>query len=130
MLQAQRARIFSDIAVAIQTGQGVAKSQHWILETLEPGLEMKHIVLSNTANTAAVGELNEKYGLGFIWPENLPSHTSATSPAALATADGCITYQGKFKIMPMRLSANTPERADNDPVLTIELHHCASPSST
>ena len=67
---------------------------------------MKHIVLSNTANTAAVGELNEKYGLGFVWPEKLPSHTLATSPAALATIDGCIAYQGKFKIMPMRLSAN------------------------
>ena len=30
-------------------------------------------------------------------------------------------------MMPMRLSENTPDRADSDPVLILELDHCSSP---
>ena len=124
---AEQSRVYTDKAIAIQTGQGIARSKHWIVETLAPGVDMNHIVLSNTANTAAVGELNLKHGLGFTWPEKLPSKASASTPCAIATVKGCIHHKGKFKIMPMRLSENTPERADSDPVLILELDHCSSP---
>ena len=124
---AEQSRVFEDAPIAIQTGHGVTHSKHWIDETLAPGIDMQHVILPDTANTDAVGGLNERHGLGFTWPESLASQSNAAKPCVVKTSSGCILYQGTFQILPMRLSANTPERGDNDPVITLELDHWASP---
>ena len=106
-----RDKIFKGAETSIQTGQGVARSNHWILEQLSPEVSMKHIILSDAANTIAVGELNEVHSLRFLWPEKLSTQSSAASPCAFKSLDACIKYCGTCEIWPMRVTSNTPKGA-------------------
>ena len=118
---------YNDEPITTQTGNDTVTSERWRIAEVAPGTKLKHIVLPATARTVSIGDLNQSHDIGFRWLQ--PHRNGEPGEACMikAKAGAHEIVSGLFELWPLRVTALTPERRDDDQIVTARLHHCATP---
>ena len=91
----------------------------------------KNVVMQDTSNTASIGDMNSSLGFGYIWQEPEEAGTCGATYLTISAEIGSHSVlEGLPELWPLRVTVQTPERADDDETFVLRLRHCQTPSCT
>ena len=114
--------------VTIETGAGPVTTNLYEIAQLTPDISMKHVCMPSTSHTVSIGDLNRRRGYAYHWEEPVDNNRCGETYVLKSLDEYSHTViHGWHEVWPLKVTVQTPEREDSDPIHKILLHHCATP---